>query len=133
MSDKISNYMDSMEDTFINLKRNLASWHSFATASRSLPVVTYRASVNGVKTLEVASDLSQLPVGDAETIKAILAQYHGSQVLKALELVKLTAEKFESHLTSPSPEVEEAAASAVADIPESDYPEENYDNDDFDG
>ena len=130
MSDIIANYVESMEETLTSLTRNLASWRSFATDSRELPIVTYLASVNGVKSLEVASDLSKLPVGDAETVKAILAQHHGAQVLRALELVELTAEKFKDHLTSPQSEKADTAVLGE-DIPEADYPEGNHGNDDF--
>ena len=81
MSDQIGNYTQSMEAAFTNLTRNLASWHSFASEGKELPIVSYRASVDGVKSLEVVSDLSRLPAGDGETIKAILSQHHGAQVL----------------------------------------------------
>ena len=129
MSDQIADYMERLGDTFINLTRNLASWRSFATNSRELPIVTYHASVNGVKSLEVASDLSKLPVGDAETIKAILSQHHGAQVLAALESVASMAGEFRSHLTAPSTaENEGEELPADSDIPESDYPEDDFDD-----
>ena len=126
MSDKIADYTETLEGMVTVVTRELAAWRSFADESRELPIVTYSASVNGVKSVDVASDLSKLSTGDSQTIKSILSQHHGERVVKGLHNIETLAKEFREHLTQTPQEAEE-------DIPEASYPEDNHGNniDDF--
>lgn len=121
MSDqnKIASYVESLEDAITMLKRNLASWNSFANKNSALPIVTYQASVNGVKAMDAASDLSRLDPKDAEVVGEILATHHGGEVLASLEAINTLSASFSTHLTDGDEEVEEAP-----------YPEANDDTSD---
>ena len=121
MSDqnKIASYVESLEDAITMLKRNLASWNSFANKNSALPIVTYQASVNGVKAMDAVSDLSRLDPKDAEVVGEILATNHGGEVLASLEAINTLSSRFSSHLTEGDEEIEEAP-----------YPEANDDTSD---
>ena len=111
MSDqnKIANYVESLEDAITMLKRNLASWNSFANKNSALPIVTYQASVNGVKAMDAVSDLSRLDPKDAEVLGEILATHHGGEVLASLDAISTLSSSFSTHLTEGDEgEVEEA-------------------------
>lgn len=130
MSDQIENYMGRINKSVASLTEHLASWHAFALEGRQLPTVSYCVTADDQPGVKLTSDLSKLSAGDAETVKAILAQHHGAQVLQALTLVERTAEQFKSHLTS-SPSKEADASVLGEDIPESEYPEGDHGNEDF--
>jgi hypothetical protein len=126
MSDKIADYTETLEGAVTSVTRELASWRSFADKSRELPIVTYRASLNGVKSVDAVSDLSELSAGDSQAVKSILSQHHGERAVRVLHNIETIAKKFREHLTQTPQEVEE-------DIPEASYPEGNHGNniDDF--
>ena len=130
MSDKIVSYTETLEGAVISVTRELAAWRSFADESRELPTITYHvnhiSTATGVKSVDVASDLSNLSAGDSQSIKSILSQHHGERVVKVLHNIETLAKQFREHLTQTSQEVEE-------DIPEASYPEDNHGNniDDF--
>lgn len=101
MSDQITNHIERLEDALTMTKRHLASWRSF-TAKSGLPIVTYNASIDGVKAMDAVSDLSVLPEEQQSTISAILSDFHGEAVLRSLTELQLTAENFASVLTAKS-------------------------------
>ena len=101
MSDQITNHIERLEDALTMTKRHLASWRSF-TAKSGLPIVTYNASIDGVKAMDAVSDLSVLPEEQQSTISAILSDFHGEAVLRSLTELQLTAENFASVLTGKS-------------------------------
>lgn len=121
MSDKIASYTETLEGAVISVTRELAAWRSFADESRELPIVTYRASVNGVKSVDVASDLSMLSAEDSQTVKSILSQHHGEKAVEVLYNIETIAKQFRELLTQTPQEVEE-------DIPEASYPEGGHGN-----
>lgn len=121
MSDKIADYTETLEGAVTSVTRELASWRSFADESRKLPIVTYRASVNGVKSVDVASDLSELSADDSQAVKSILSQYHGERAVEVLHNIETIAKQFRELLTQTPQEVEE-------DIPEASYPEGGHGN-----
>lgn len=126
MSDEIDVYTETLAQVVTSITRELASWRSFAEESRELPIVTYRAPVNGVKSVDVTSDLSELSTGDSQAIKSILSQHHGEKAIRHLHNIETLAKQFREHLTQTPQEAEE-------DIPEASYPEDNHGNniDDF--
>lgn len=101
MSDQISNHIERLEDALKMTKRHLASWRSF-TAKSGLPIVTYNASIDGVKAMDAASDLSVLPEAEQSTISAILSDFHGEAVLKSLTELQHAAGNFADVLTGKS-------------------------------
>jgi len=126
MSDKIADYTETLVQVVTSVTRELASWRSFADESREMPIVTYRASVNGMKSVDVATDLSELSADDSQTVKSIFSQHHGEKAIQHLYNIETLAKQFREHLTQTPQEVEE-------DIPEASYPEDNHGNniDDF--
>ena len=123
MSDKIADYTETLEGAVTSVTRELASWRLFADKSRELPIVTYRASVNGVKSVDAVSDLSELSAGDSQAVRSIFSQHHGERAVRVLHNVELIANKFREHLTQTPQEVEE-------DIPEASYSEGSHGNND---
>lgn len=123
MSDKIADYTETLEGAVTSVTRELASWRLFADKSRELPIVTYRASVNGVKSVDAVSDLSELSAGDSQAVKSILSQHHGERAVRVLHNIETIANKFREHLTQTPQEVEE-------DIPEASYSEGSHGNND---
>jgi len=96
--DEITRHMDKIEDEVLTLKRNLASWLTFADDSKSLPIVTYRSSYNGKDTLETVSDLSQLVPEAQEVISNALEEWHGAAVLQCLGELGKTIKQLEREL-----------------------------------
>lgn len=125
MSDQITNHIERLEDALKMTKRHLASWRSFTTKS-GLPIVTYNASIDGVKAMDAVSDLSVLPEAEQSTISAILSDHHGEAVLKSLIELQMTAENFAHVLTgNESPDRLGTAAERQAEseeIPEAELP-----------
>jgi len=116
MSDQISTYIQTLEDELELTKRHLASWRSFSRGKGNLPIVTYNASVDGVKALDAASDLSKLPEAEQNAIGAMLADFHGEQCLLALGMISSTSKQFASMLTNDDSGEDD-------ETPETEYPE----------
>ena len=124
MSNAIEDYMDALDYNVASLTSSLIAWRSFA--DDSIPIVTYRASAYGEKSVDVSTDLSELSADDSQTVKSIFSQHHGEKTIKFLREIEAVAKHFRGHLTQTPQEVEE-------DIPEASYPEGNHGNniDDF--
>jgi|TARA_R110002110_G_scaffold144441_1_gene333641 hypothetical protein len=96
--DEITKRVARIEDEVLMLKRNLASWMTFADESRVLPIVSYRSSYNGKDTLETVSDLSQLVPEAQEVISDALEEWHGAAVIKCLGELGKTIKQLEREL-----------------------------------
>lgn len=101
--DAITTRIEKIEDEVLMLKRNLASWMTFADEDRSLPIVSYRSSYNGKDTLEAVSDLSQLVPEAQQVISSALEEWHGAAVVQALEQLEKTCSLLRSELMDPKP------------------------------
>jgi len=129
--DEITRHMDKIEDEVLTLKRNLASWLTFADDSKSLPIVTYRSSYNGKDTLETVSDLSQLVPEAQEVISNALEEWHGAAVLQCLGELGKTIKQLERELLgtadakaaapSTGPPVPAAGAATLAREPDDEF------------
>ena len=126
MNNQFENYTRVIDNANDSLTEHLASWHTFALKERQLPIVSYLVTADDGASGELTSDLSKLSAEDAETVKAILAQHHGTQALEALTSMIAAAGQFKDHLTMKPAEEE-----TNDDIPEADYPETDHDNDEF--
>ena len=93
--DEITKRVARIEDEVLMLKRNLASWMTFADESRVLPIVSYRSSYNGKETV---SDLSQLVPEAQEVISDALEEWHGAAVIKCLGELGKTIKQLEREL-----------------------------------
>ena len=108
--DGITKRIEKIEDEVLMLKRNLASWMTFADDSKSLPMVTYSSSYNGKDTLETVSDLSQLVPEAQQVISSALEDWHGAAVIQCLCELGKTIKQLELELLGTS-----EAAKAVLD------------------
>ena len=129
--DEITKRIEKIEDEVLMLKRNLASWMTFADEGRPLPIVSYRSSYNGKDTLETVSDLSQLVPEAQEVISNALEEWHGAAVLQCLgELGKIikqleqellgTADAKAGHLPT-GPAVPAAGAATLGGEPDDEF------------
>jgi hypothetical protein len=96
--DEITKRIEKIEDEVLTLKRNLASWMTFADEGRTLPIVSYRSSYNGKDTLEAVSDLSQLVPEAQQVISGALEEWHGAAVLQCLGELGKTIKQLEREL-----------------------------------
>lgn len=129
--DEITRRMDKIEDEVLTLKRNLASWLTFADDSKSLPIVTYRSSYNGKDTLETVSDLSQLVPEAQQVISSALEEWHGAAVLQCLNELGGTIKQLERELLGTAdakaaapltgPPVPAAGAATLAREPDDEF------------
>lgn len=108
--DEITKRIEKIEDEVLMLKRNLASWMTFADDSKALPMVTYRSSYNGKDTLETVSDLSQLVPEAQEAISSALEEWHGAAVIESLGELGKTIKQLEQELLGTHPPVPAVAA-----------------------
>ena len=100
MEDIIGVSIDKMEEEILMLKRNVASWRSFGDEQKSLPIVTYRGTYNGVDTLEISSDLSKLDADAQMSLSANLSEWHGAMVIQGLEQLIKVAGNLKAELLS---------------------------------
>jgi len=129
--DEITKRVEKIEDEVLMLKRNLASWMTFADDGRALPIVSYRSSYNGKDTLETVSDLSQLVPEAQQVISSALEEWHGSAVLQCLGELGKTIKQLERELLGtadakaavpPSgPPVPAAGAATLAKEPDDEF------------
>tara|TARA_R110002020_G_scaffold276042_2_gene491257 strand:- start:20522 stop:20923 length:402 start_codon:yes stop_codon:yes gene_type:complete len=130
--DEITKRVEKIEDEVLMLKRNLASWMTFADDSKSLPMVTYRSSYNGKDTLETVSDLSQLVPEAQEAISNALEEWHGAAVIECLSELGKTIKQLErellgtadakaGHVPAAGPPVPAAGAATLIGEPDDEF------------
>lgn len=129
--DAITTRIEKIENEVLTLKRNLASWMTFADDSKSLPMVKYHSSYNGKETLETVSDLSQLVPEAQEVISAALEEWHGAAVIQCLGELGKTIKQLEQELlgtadakagpVSSGPPVPAAGAATLSREPDDEF------------
>tara|TARA_R100000005_G_C4951283_1_gene171698 strand:- start:166 stop:492 length:327 start_codon:yes stop_codon:yes gene_type:complete len=98
----MENNVENIENSFKEFQRNFASWHVFACGK--MPIVSYRASSNGVNSLDVVSDLSHLDETDQAAMCDILMRLHGSALVNSLENLIREASWLHGELTNGNPD-----------------------------
>ena len=112
MEDIIGLSIDKMEEEILMLKRNVASWRSFGDDQKSLPIVSYRGTYNGVDSLDISSDLSKLTPEAQSAISANLSEWHGAMVIQGLQQLVKVADNLKAELLSGA---EPTAAEEITD------------------
>jgi hypothetical protein len=125
MVDPVTDYVDRIEDEVKMLKRNLASWITFAVVDdnshtkdnhRPLPIVKYSSSYNGVDSMEVVSDLSKLSVEAQKVIASALEEWHGAALIQCLDQLGKTVDSLKKELIAePTPSAGQASGKVAKD------------------
>ncbi len=85
-----------IEKLVLDIKREYGSVRAFSS-KRSMPIVTYTASVDGTKPIEACTDLSLLRSDAIRDLQETLTEHHNSQLLGLIsELSHLLGDLYSS-------------------------------------